>query len=209
MRPNGWARRGLALACVEIRWHGRGGQGAVTASEIVAAAAILEGKYALAFPEFGAERRGAPVKAYTRISDSPLVPRTPIVNPDIVVVLDPSLLELNVVEGLKPGGVVVVNHSGTPEEVAKILKLTVPAKVAVVDATSIAIKRLGRPIVNTAILGALVRATGIVSLDTVVRLVAERFPGKLGEANVQAVRDAYESTLIAEAKPELTVGGCA
>ena len=195
------------MKAVEIRWHGRGGQGAVTASEIVAAAAILEGRYALAFPEFGAERRGAPVRAYTRISDDPVVPRTPITRPDIVVVLDPSLLGPSVVEGLKPNGTLVVNHVKTPEDVARVCQLAVPARVAVVDATGIALRRLGRPIVNTAILGALIRATGIVSLDSVLRLVAERFPGKLGEANSRAVRDAYESTVVAEVKASITRAG--
>lgn len=195
------------MKAVEIRWHGRGGQGAVTASEIVAAAAILEGRYALAFPEFGAERRGAPVRAYTRISDDPVVPRTPITRPDIVVVLDPSLLGPNVVEGLKPNGTLVVNHVKTPNDVARACQLAVPARVAVVDATGIALKRLGRPIVNTAILGALIRATGVVSLDSVLSLVMERFPGKLGEANSQAVRDAYESTVIAEVKAGIPQAG--
>lgn len=195
------------MGTVEIRWHGRGGQGAVTASEIVAAAAILEGRYALAFPEFGAERRGAPVRAYTRISDDPVIPRTPITRPDIVVVLDPSLLGPGVVEGLKPNGTLVVNHVKTPREVAEACGLSVPAKVAVVDATGIALKRLGRPIVNTAILGALVRATGIVSLETVVRLVRERFPGKLGEVNSYAVRDAHESTVVEVVEASLAQAG--
>ncbi len=195
------------MNAVEIRWHGRGGQGAVTASEIVAAAAILEGRYALAFPEFGAERRGAPVRAYTRISDDPVVPRTPITRPDVVVVLDPSLLGPGVVEGLKPNGTLVVNHIKAPEEVAEACRLAVPAKVAVVDATGIALRRLGRPIVNTAILGALIRATGIVSLESVLKLVIERFPGKLGEANSQAVREAYESTVIAEVKASIPQAG--
>lgn len=188
------------MKTVEIRWHGRGGQGAVTASEIIAAAAILEGKYALAFPEFGAERRGAPVTAYTRISGDPVVPRTPITRPDVVVVLDPTLLGPDVVDGLKSDGFLVVNHVRSPEEVARLCNLSIPARVAVVDATGIAMKRLGRPIVNTAILGALVKATGLVNLESVIELIKERFPGKLGEANSQAVRDAYESTVVSEVR---------
>ncbi len=181
---------------IDIRWHGRGGQGAVTASEIVAAAAILEGKYALAFPEFGAERRGAPVRAYTRISDDPVVPRTPITKPHIVVILDPSLIGPETVEGLVEGGTLVANAPLTPEGLAKSVGLDKPARVAVVDATKIALETLGVPIVNTAILGALIRATGIVGLETVVKLVSERFRGKLGEANVRAVRRAYEETSV-------------
>jgi len=186
---------------IEIRWHGRGGQGAVTASEIVAAAAILEGRYALAFPEFGAERRGAPVRAYTRISDSPIVPRTPIIEPHIVVVLDPSLLTHETVEGLRGGGVLVVNSRLKPEEVAKVVGLDREARIAVVDAVKIALETLGVPIVNTAILGALVRATSIVGLETVIKLVRERFKGKPGEANAEAVKRAYESAHIEAVLP--------
>ena len=189
-------RQGCTLMRIDIRWHGRGGQGAVTASEIVAAAAILEGKYALAFPEFGAERRGAPVRAYTRISDDPNMPRTPITRPDIVVVLDPSLLGPETIEGLVENGVVVANAPLSPEEVARIVGLSKPARIAVVDATKIAMETLGVPIVNTAILGALVRATGIVGLETVVKLVGERFKGKIGEANIRAVRRAYEEVAV-------------
>ncbi|MEB3816949.1 MAG: 2-oxoacid:acceptor oxidoreductase family protein [Desulfurococcales archaeon] len=186
---------------IDIRWHGRGGQGAVTASEIVAAAAILEGRYALAFPEFGAERRGAPVRAYTRISDSPLVPRTPITEPHIVIVLDPSLLSRETIEGLRPGGVLVVNTRMDPEGVAKAVELDREARVAVVDATTIALETLGAPIVNTAILGALIRATGIVGMETVIKLVRERFKGRIGEANVEAVKKAYEATRVESVIP--------
>jgi len=181
---------------IEIRWHGRGGQGAVTASEIVAAAAILEGKNALAFPEFGAERRGAPVRAYTRITDEFEIARTPVVNPDIVIILDPSLITPAYVEGLKENGCVITNAPEDPKELAKRLNLKENVRVATVDATSIALKWLRAPIVNTAILGALIKATDIVKLDTVINLVKERFPGKIGEANASAVEDAYENTKV-------------
>ncbi len=183
---------------IEIRWHGRGGQGAVTASEIVAAAAILEGKNALAFPEFGAERRGAPVRAYTRITDESEMARTPIVSPNIVVILDPSLITPSYVEGLKENGCVVANAPEDPKDLAEKLKLKegLGLRVATVDATSIALKWLRVPIVNTAILGSLIKATGIVKLDTVTNLVKERFPGRIGEANASAVKDAYESTKV-------------
>lgn len=180
---------------IEIRWHGRGGQGAVTASELVAAAAILEGKNALAFPEFGAERRGAPVRAYTRISDSPIIARTPIINPDIVVILDPSLIMREYIEDLKEGGTVIINTKLSPKEIRE--RLGAPAaNIVTVDATSIAIKYIGRPIVNTAILGAFVKGTGLVKLDTLTALIRERFPGELGEANVRAVKEAYEKALV-------------
>ena len=182
---------------VEIRWHGRGGQGAVTASELVAAAAIVEGLNALAFPEFGAERRGAPVRAYTRVTDEEFIPRTPVVNPDVVVVLDPGLLTPTYVAGVKEGGVVVANYPGEPDEAAEKAGVNPDeVSIAVVDATKIALKWLKAPIVNTAILGALVKATGLVKLETIEQLVRERFPGRVGEANARAVREAYESTIV-------------
>ena len=180
---------------IEIRWHGRGGQGAVTASELVAAAAILEGKNALAFPEFGAERRGAPVRAYTRISDSPIIARTPIINPDIVVILDPSLIMREYIEDLKEGGTIIINTKLSPRKIRERLGAQA-ANIVTVDATSIAIKYIGRPIVNTAILGAFVKGTGLVKLDTLSTLIRERFPGELGEANVRAVKEAYEKALV-------------
>jgi 2-oxoacid:acceptor oxidoreductase gamma subunit (pyruvate/2-ketoisovalerate family) len=129
------------------------------------------------------------------------VPRTPITEPHIVVVLDPSLLTHETVEGLREGGVLVVNSRMKPKDIAKAVGLEKEARIAVVDAVKIALETLGVPIVNTAILGALVRATGIVGLETVVKLVKERFKGKLGEANVEAVRRAYESTHIETVLP--------
>ena len=178
---------------MEIRWHGRGGQGAVTASEIVAMTAIKRGYYAMAFPEFGAERRGAPVKAFTRIMDEEvLVPRTPILEPDIIVILDPSLLTLpEVLEGVREGISVIANTVKTPEELAETMKLK-GVKVVTVDATKIAVETLGRPIVNTAILGALNRILDIYSLDELKKTVLERFPGRVGEANILAVEKAYK-----------------
>jgi len=184
---------------VEIRWHGRGGQGAVTASQLVAVAAIREGKFALAFPEFGAERRGAPVKAYTRITDEQaVVPRSPIVEPDIVVVLDPSLLTLPMVtQGLKKNGMMVVNTAKTPEDIRSTIGRS-DIRVAIVNATRIAMDTLGRPIVNTAILGALVRASSVVGLDTLLEAVRERFAAseKLASSNMEAVKRAYEEVVV-------------
>jgi len=183
------------LNMLEIRWHGRGGQGAVTASEIIASASIIEGKYALAFPEFGAERRGAPVRAYTRITDSPLIPRTPIERPDVVVVLDRSLLKPTYIEGLKEGGTLVANSPLKPAELLEKLGLGGGKyRAATVDASSIAMKWLRANIVNTAILGAFVKSTELVKLDTVLDVIRSRFHGKVAEANVMAVKEAYEST---------------
>ena len=182
------------MTMIEIRWHGRGGQGAVTASEVIASASILEGKYALAFPEFGAERRGAPVRAYTRITDSPLIPRTPIERPDVVVILDRSLIKREYLEGLKEGGLVVANTPLKPQELLSKLGLGQSYRAATVDATSIALKWLKANIVNTAILGALVKSTEVVKLDTVLEVIRSRFHGKVAEVNVMAVKEAYDST---------------
>ncbi|GAG23944.1 unnamed protein product, partial [marine sediment metagenome] len=148
----------VTAGLIEIRWHGRGGQGAVTSTELVAQAAINEGKYAQAFPAFGAERRGAPVVAFIRIDSSrPIRVRAEIVEPDIVVVLDPSLLRVvDVTSGLKASGILVVNTPKEPEEIIKEFGLK--WSLATVDATEIARELLGVPIVNTAMIGALLKA---------------------------------------------------
>lgn len=184
---------------VEIRWHGRGGQGVVTAGEILAEAAMEEGKYFQAFPDYGPERMGAPVKAYTRISDSPIEIHSQITSPDIVVVVDSTLIGLvNVAEGLKDGGIIVLNTSLSPQEAREKLGLVNrPIRVFTVDASQIAIKHFGRNIPNTPMLGALVKATGLVSLDSIIHLTKERLGTKVTEeivqANVQAIKEAYES----------------
>lgn len=184
------------MSSIEIRWHGRGGQGAVTAGEVLASAAIIEGKYALAFPEFGAERRGAPVRAYTRITDNPNIPRTPIEKPDVVVILDKSLLKHEYIEGLKQGGYFIANTPLKPDELIKKLNLPSGFNVSTVDATSIALKWLKANIVNTAILGAVIKTTNLVKIETVVNVLKNRFHGKIGEANAMAVQEAYDSTLV-------------
>jgi 2-oxoacid:acceptor oxidoreductase gamma subunit (pyruvate/2-ketoisovalerate family) len=175
---------------IEIRFHGRGGQGAVTAARLLAEAAFNEGKYCQAFPSFGAERRGAPVLAFTRIDNKQIRIRTMVYEPNYVVVLDPTLLEvINVAAGLKKGGIIVVNAKEVPEE----LKTW---KVATVDATAIALELLGSPITNTAMLGAFAKATKLVSLNSVVKVIEGYFGGKLAEKNVAAVKAAYEQTSI-------------
>ncbi len=178
----------------EIRWHGRGGQGAVTASMILAMAAVYQGKYAQAFPEFGAERRGAPVKAYTRIDDEPIHTRAPIENPDIVVVLDPSLPKEFYLAGVKPETIFIINTKRSKEEMAKIIGVD-ESKVFTVDANRIALEVLKRPIVNTAMVGALVRVVPLVKLENVEKAIKETFGGRLAEANILAVRRAYEEIL--------------
>jgi 2-oxoacid:acceptor oxidoreductase gamma subunit (pyruvate/2-ketoisovalerate family) len=176
---------------IEVRFHGRGGQGAVIASELLAQAAFLEGKSPQSFPFFGVERRGAPVTAFTRIDDRPIQIRTSITTPDIVVVLDAGLMRtINVLAGLKPTGLLLVNTEKAPDAVAGKF----PGRTATVDATGIALAHgLGTkatPIVNTAILGALARAGGIVSLDSVVQAVLRFVPAKQ-EANRLAAEAAF------------------
>ena len=176
---------------IEIRIHGRGGQGAVIASKVLAAAAFREGKYVQSFPAFGVERRGAPVMAFTRIDERPVRIRCQIYEPDHIVVLDPTLLEaVDVTAGLKEGGWIMINS----EEDPTTFDLPAKFRVATIDASAIAIKyRLGpqsAPIVNTAILGALAKATGIASLEAVAEAVREAVPLK-PEENVAATREAY------------------
>jgi len=179
----------------EIRWHGRGGQGAVTSAELVAQAAINEGKYAQAFPAFGAERRGAPVVAFVRInSDEPIRVRAEITEPDVVVVLDPGLLRIeNVTSGLKANGMVVVNTKKQPEQIRQ--EFSINWSLATVDATTIARELLGVPIVNTSMVGALLRATGVVKLESLFEPLRQRF-GRLAERNINAMKRAYEETLV-------------
>lgn len=184
---------------IAIRIHGRGGQGAVTLAEVVAQAAISEGKYAQAFPSFGPERRGAPVQAYIRIDDNrPIRNRAGVVYPDVVVVLDPGLLNIvNVTAGLKDDGMLVINTRQTLDNVD--IKLDDNQKLAVIDATSIAREILGVPIVNTTMIGALVKAKGVVNVESLLEPLNKRF-GRLAEKNISAMKRAYENTLIKEKK---------
>ena len=184
----------------EIRWHGRGGQGAVTSAELIALAAIEEGKFAQAFPSFGPERRGAPVLVFNRISESEHIRvRSAVTQPDIVVVLDPGLPGIiDVTSGLKDGGTLIVNSSKKLVDIK--LEFGGPWRLAVVNATAIALKTLKVPIVNTTMLGALVKATDIVKLDSLSVLLEERF-GKLGQRNIEAYKRAYEETSVAKLSP--------
>jgi pyruvate ferredoxin oxidoreductase gamma subunit len=182
---------------VEIRWHGRGGQGAVTSAELLAQAAISEGKYAQAFPSFGPERRGAPVLAFVRIStQEPIRIRAEIAQPDVVVVLDPGLLSIvNVISGLKKSGILVINTKKSFKDIEA--QFEVKCKLARVDATAIAREILGVPITNTTMVGALIRATGVVKLESVVEPLKNRF-GRLAERNINAMQKAYDETQIKE-----------
>lgn len=181
----------------ELRFHGRGGQGAVTSAEILALAGIAEGRYAQAFPSFGPERRGAPVMAFARVSDEPIRNRTAVQRPDIVIVLDPSLLKIvNVSAGLAPGGTVVVNSKRSGPELRGEFGLA--GRLVVVDANHIAKEVIGRVITNTTMLGAVIRATGVVSVEPVVKAIEDRF-GKLAARNVAAFRRAHAEAVVLEA----------
>ncbi len=181
----------------EIRWHGRGGQGAVTSAELVARAAINEGKYAHAFPSFGPERRGAPVLAFVRInSEQPIKIRAEITQPDAVVVLDPSLLRIaNVTSGLKANGTVVVNTKKPAEQIRQ--EFSINWSLATIDATSIAREVLGVNITNTTMAGALIRATGVIKLESLFEPLKHRF-GRLADRNIEAMKRAYEETAVKE-----------
>jgi len=182
----------------EIRWHGRAGQGVVTASELLAEAALEEDKYFQAFPEYGPERMGAPIKAFTRISDEPIEVHCQILNPEVVVVVNPNLLSaVDVTEGLAADGILIVNTPKTPQEIRTQLKLQgKKVKVYTVDATRIALETLRRDIPSTLMLGAIIRAAGLVNLENTLHLVKEKLGAKLRtevvESNLTALRRAYD-----------------
>lgn len=180
---------------LEIRWHGRGGQGAVTSAELLARAAIDEGKYAQAFPSFGPERRGAPVMAFDRVSDNaPIRIRAEITEPDVVAVLDSTLLHVvDVTSGLKASGTLIINTARPIEEVAA--EYENKWRLALIDATKIAKELLGVNIVNTTILGALLKASGVVKVDSLIEPLNDRF-GRLAERNIEAMKKAFQETVI-------------
>ncbi len=179
----------------EIRWHGRGGQGAKTAAQLVAQVAMEEGKYGQGFPEYGPERMGAPIRGFTRISDAPIRLHCPIEQPDVVVVLDATLIGMPAVtEAAAARTIFVINTAMGPGEMGEKLGVE-GSTVFCVDATKISIDELGRPMPNTPMVGALIRATGCVSIDTVKRDVEKKFLKKFGQAvaqgNVRAIQRAY------------------
>lgn len=189
----------------QIRLHGRGGQGVVTAAELIAWAAIADGRYALAFPSFGSERTGAPVEAYCRIDDEPIRSREPVTEPDLVVVLDPTLLRQRFVfDGIKSGGTALINASGTDDSVTGAALMPDSAHVRTVPASEIARQRTGRPLPNAAMLGAVAAATGIVPLAAVRDAIAARFPTAVAEANAAAASDTFDHLRsAAHAEPEV------
>lgn len=175
--------------------HGRGGQGAVTSVELLALAAINEGKYALAFPSFGPERRGAPILAFVRTDSKPVRIRSEIKEPDVIVVFDPRLIDVvDVTSGLKENGIAIVNSKRTPQEIKA--KLGNKWQVATVDATSIARNVIGVPIVNTTMLGAIIKLTHLVDIDSLEEPLRHRFGDKASK-NFDACKQAYNQVISA------------
>ena len=180
---------------IEIRWHGRGGQGAVSSVELLALAAIGEGKFGQGFPSFGPERRGAPVAAFNRVDEKRIKIRSGIYKPDAVVVLDETLIGLvDVADGLKPDGILIVN---TATKTRAYLEKTLSHKgrIGIVDATAIAWKELGVVITNTTMLGALIRATNVVEMESMVGPIEHRF-GRIASKNLTAMRRAHDEIYI-------------
>jgi pyruvate ferredoxin oxidoreductase gamma subunit len=174
----------------EIRIHGRGGMGNVTAAQLLAEAAFADGKYAQAFPSFGAEREGAPVLAFVRVSDTPIRLRQQVYEPDYLIVQDPSLLYVEgVLEGLKPNGMVLVNSTKPREE------LPIPPEVntITVPALRIALEIIGRPLFNVVMVGAFACATKLVDHEAVVKIIKLRYPGELGEKEARATIEACKA----------------
>jgi len=188
------------MSMVEVAWHGRGGQGAKTASQFLGEAALDIGKHIQAFPEYGPERAGAPMKAFTRISDEPIYVHSSVRKPDVVIVIDPTLLgSVDVTEGLEDNGVLLVNTEKSPEDIRKIVNFK-HGKVGTVDATKIALETLKIPMPNMPMLGAFLKVNNIVSIDEVSERVRAKFIKKLGDektkANIEGIKRAYSELKI-------------
>ena len=183
---------------IEVRLHGRGGQGVVTAGRFIAEAAIAEGKYAQSFPEFGAERAGAPIAAYARVSDEPIELHCFIYHPNAVVVVDRWMAtDMNTTLGLANEGSFICNFDQPPEELRTMHDLSPRVTVCAVDATSVALKSMGKDYPNTPMLGALVKMTKIVSIESMKKVLAARFKGALQASNAEALRLGYEGVRFA------------
>lgn len=182
---------------VEIRWHGRGGQGTVTAAKVLADACISGGRYVQAFPEYGPERAGAPLRAYNRISDKELRLHCPVVHPQVICIVDATLLDaINVAEGATDDAIFIVNTTADPSDVRKKLGTKDSQKVYTVDATKIAIDEIGRALPNAAMLGTVAKATGLVALDSLLEDVKKSFGSKFAQkiidGNLKAVNRGFE-----------------
>jgi len=183
----------------EIRWHARGGQGAKTAATMLAEIVLNEGKYGQGFPDYGPERMGAPMRGFTRISDKPIRMHSAVYNPNVVIVLDPTLLDVvDVLEGTNDNTVVIINTADTMDKISKKLKIG-NRKLWILNGTKIALDTIGRPIPNTPMLGALVKATKLIKLDTLYtdlrKKFGKKFPERVIQGNLDAIKRAYEEVV--------------
>ncbi len=178
----------------QVRIHGRGGQGVVTAAEMLSVAAFEEGRHAQAFPSFGSERTGAPVVAFCRIADKEIRLREPIMEPDALIIQDPTLLhQVDVFAGLKKDGYILINTNKTFAELglSEFLRDWKPEHLCTVSATDLALKHVGRPVPNVPLLAGFAAMSGLIQLESVIKAINERFAGKVGAGNVAAAREAY------------------
>ncbi|HTT12968.1 MAG TPA: 2-oxoacid:acceptor oxidoreductase family protein [Burkholderiaceae bacterium] len=182
----------------QIRIHGRGGQGVVTAAEMLSIAAFREGRFAQAFPSFGSERTGAPVVAFCRIDDREIRLREPILQPDALIVQDPTLLhQVDVFAGLGPGGYILINTRRTFDDLGlgDFVRGKPADRLVTVPATELALAHVGRPVPNAALLGGFAAVSGLISIDAVVAAINEKFDGKVAEGNEMAAREAHRHVL--------------
>ncbi len=182
---------------IEIRWHGRGGQGTVTAAKLLADACLSGGRHVQAFPEYGPERAGAPLRAYNRVSSKELRMHCPVLRPQVVSVVDATLIEsINITDGATEDAIFVVNTSKDPQEIKSKLKAEPGQKVFTIDATKIAMDCIGRALPNSPMLGAVCKVTGLVSLDHLLEDVGKsfgkKFSQKIIDGNIEATRRGYE-----------------
>ncbi len=180
---------------LQVRIHGRGGQGVVTAAEMLSIAAFGQGRHAQAFPSFGSERTGAPVVAFCRIHDSDIRLREPILEPDVLIVQDPTLLhQVDVFQGLKPDGYVLINSRRSFDQLGlgDIAQRFRHERLTTVPASEIAMKHLGRPLPNAVLLGGFAALSGLITLEAVAHAIREKFTGKLADANIAAAGEAHD-----------------
>jgi pyruvate ferredoxin oxidoreductase gamma subunit len=182
----------------QVRLHGRGGQGVVTAAEMLSIAAFLEGKHAQAFPSFGSERMGAPVMAFCRMDDKEIRLREPVMQPDALIIQDPTLLhQVEVFEGIRASSFILINsvHSFDELGIGELVRDIPAGYLCTVAATELAIKHVGSPIPNSALLGGFAAVTRQLKLESVIAAIRKKFPGKVGEGNIAAATEAYESVM--------------
>lgn len=185
---------------VEIRWHGRGGQGTVTAAKVFADACLSGGRHVQAFPEYGPERAGAPLRAFNRISDRELRLHCPVLNPDIVVVVDATLLDsIDIAAGVSDDGAFIINSSRDPRELREKLHAKASQRVFTIDATKVAVDTIGRPMPNATLVGALTRVSGLITIEAamldVEKSFGKKFSRKIIEGNIDATKRGYEEVL--------------